>query len=94
LKIRGVLEPTQDQSKTSENKKEEMENILAVGSSYLQDQLNNEEIESLNQYLEESEKLNELVLDPRTVNYKELILESFKAVNDPFENQIVDINFD
>ena len=94
MKIRGVLEPTQDQSKTSENKKEEMENILAVGSSYLQDQLNNEEIESLNQYLEESEKLNELVLDPRTVNYKELILESFKAVNDPFENQIVDINFD
>ncbi len=38
--------------------------------------------------------MNELVLEAKTVNYKELILESFKKVNDPFENQIVDINFD
>jgi len=41
-----------------------------VGSSYLQDSLNNDELEQMNTYLEESEKVQELVLDARTVNYK------------------------
>ena len=65
-----------------------------MNSNYLVDNLNSEELETLNQYLEESEKVNELVLEPKTVNYKELILENFKQVNDPYQNQIVDINFD
>ena len=94
LKIRGILEPIQVQGKAFDTKKEELEHVLSVGSSYLQDSLNNDELESLNKFLEESEKINELVLDPHTVNYKELILASFRDVNDPFRNQIVDINFD
>lgn len=67
---------------------------MSVNSNYLVEALDNDEVEQMNKYLEESEKLNELVLEPKTVNYKELILESFKRVNDPYQNQIVDINFD
>ena len=67
---------------------------MSVNSNYLVEVLDNDELQQMNKYLEESEKLNELVLEPKTVNYKELILESFKRVNDPYQNQIVDINFD
>jgi len=41
-------------------------------------------VETLNQYLEEIEKIPELVLEAGTVNYKECLLESFKAIEDPF----------
>lgn len=45
-----------------------------MGSNYLQESLNVDEMETLNKYLEDSEKINELRLDPKTVNYKDLIL--------------------
>lgn len=60
----------------------------------MNDHLNHEEIVNLNKFLEESEKVIELVLEPRTVNYKECLLESFKAIQDPFKIEIEDINFD
>lgn len=94
LRIRGILEPLPGKQKQFENKKEEQENLLAVGSSYLQNQLNNDELEQMNNYLLESEKVQELVLDARTINYKQCLLDSFKQVQDPFKIEIEDINFD
>lgn len=48
----------------------------------------------MNDYLEESEKVRELNLQAKTVNYKECILESFKMIADPFKVELDDINFD
>jgi hypothetical protein len=48
----------------------------------------------MNDFLFESEKVQELHLNARTVNYKECILESFKQIQDPYKNEIDDINFD
>lgn len=67
---------------------------MAVGSSYLAEDLNYDEVDTLNKFLEETEKVPELVLEPHTVNYKECLLESFKAIQDPFRREIEDINFD
>ena len=53
-----------------------------------------DEVEALNKFLEESERVNDLQLDARTVNYKECLLETFKAINDPFRREIEDVNFD
>jgi len=94
LKVRGVLEPTSVGGKMFETKKEEQEHYMLVNSNYLVENLDNDELETLNKYLEESEKISELILEPKTVNYKDLILQSFKQVNDPYQNQIEDINFD
>lgn len=58
------------------------------------DTVNYDEVDTLNKFLEESEKIPELVLEPRTVNYKECLLESFKAIQDPFRREIEDVNFD
>lgn len=77
-----------------ESKKEETEYLLAVGSNYLQNSLNDEEVIQLNQFLEESEKVQEFKIDARTVNYKECLLESYKQIQDPFKIEIDDINFD
>ena len=33
-------------------------------------------------------------LDARTVNYKECLLETFKAIHDPFRRELEDVNFD
>lgn len=43
---------------------------MTTESSFLNDTLNHDEIAQLNQFLEESEKVTEIVLEPRTVNYK------------------------
>jgi hypothetical protein len=51
-----------------------------VGSHYLQDKLDARNIEDLNKYLAETEKINEIELDPATINYKEQILETFKEI--------------
>lgn len=51
-------------------------------------------MDTLNAFLEESEKVREFILDARTVNYKECLLDSFKLVQDPFKIEIEDINFD
>lgn len=80
LKIRGVLEPTKGQTSLFDNRKEDLEHAIIVGSHYLADTVNYDEVDTLNKFLEESEKIPELVLEPRTVNYKECLLESFKAI--------------
>lgn len=82
MRLRGLLEP--NGALTFENKKEEMEYHIVTKSSYLQSTLNHEEIDQLNQFLEESETIPELVLEPKTVNYKECLLQSFRAIQDPF----------
>jgi hypothetical protein len=46
--------------KSFENKKEEDEYMHSVGSSYLQESLNNEEVDSFNNYITEKEKIVEL----------------------------------
>lgn len=48
----------------------------------------------MNEYLEESEKVKELTLSAKSVNYKECLLESYKMIADPFKVEIDDINFD
>lgn len=77
MRIRELLEPAPGQQKLLE-KKEELEHLMTSRSSYLKDQLNNDEVAELNAFLSESEKINELDLDARTVNYKANLLESFK----------------
>lgn len=58
--------------------------MYVIGSSYLQDQLDTRTLEDLNKYLEETERMTELEIDPQTVNYKERILETFRDIEDPF----------
>lgn len=67
--------------------------MFAVGSSYLQEQLNHEEVDTLNNYIEETEKLVELKLDAK-VNYKERIIETYKGVQDPFDIEVADLNYE
>ena len=47
----------------------------------------------MNQFLEHTEKLNEIELDPSTINYKESLIESFREIEDPFEREIEEINY-
>jgi hypothetical protein len=66
---------------------------LAVGSSYLQENLNNEEVEELNKYIWEKERIVELQLDPATVNYRECLTDTFRGVEDPYSSDITDLNY-
>lgn len=38
--------------------------------------------------------MNEIELDGSTVNYKECILESFKDIEDPFQREVEEMNYD
>ena len=89
--MKGVLEPQAAIGKTAENRKDELESELSVSSSYLQDLLNNEEVDSLNKYIWEKERIVELVLDPATINYKDCLLDHYRGVEDPYESEITDI---
>lgn len=51
-------------------------------------------MESLNHFIVEHEKLIEINLDAATVNYRDLLLENFKEVQDPFGSEIADIQYD
>lgn len=57
LRLKGILEPHSDGKQQFENKKEEEEYVLSVGSSYLLDSLNNDEVVTMNKYIEEREKV-------------------------------------
>lgn len=92
LRLRGILDPKG--AIRFDSKKEEMEYLLSVGSNYLQNGLNQQELQEMNDYLEESEKVRELNLQAKTVNYKECILESYRMIADPFKVELDDINFD
>ena len=88
-----MLDPSTAEGKPFENKKEEMEHELAVGSSYLQEQLNMEEVETLNKYIWEKERIVELHLEPATVQYRDCLLESYRGVEDPYETEIADLSY-
>ena len=53
-----------------------------------------ETLNNLNAYLAETEKMNEIELDPATVNYKDCLQDSFKNIEDPFEREIRELNYD
>ncbi len=86
--MKGVIEP-----KTFENRKDELEHELSIGSSYLQDTLKSEEVDALNNYIEEKERIVELKLDAATVNYNSALIQTYKSVEDPFETEIAELNY-
>lgn len=89
LRMKGVIE----NSGKFEIRKEEVEYELSVGSSYLQDNLNSEEVENLNKYIEEKERIVELKIDAATVNYNNCLIQTYKGVEDPFETEIVELSY-
>ena len=94
MKIKGVIDPSTTSGKRFDNPKDEMEHELAVGSNFLQENLNYEEVETLNKYIWEKERIVELHLDPATINYRECLVDTFKGVEDPFSTEIGDLNYD
>lgn len=70
-----------------------MEHELSVGSSYLQNNLNSEEVDSLNKYIEEKERIVELKLDAVTINYNNVLIQTLRGVEDPFETEIAELNY-
>lgn len=51
-------------------------------------------MDTLNNFLAETEKMAELELDAQTVNYKDRLIESYRTVEDPFGREIEDINYE
>jgi hypothetical protein len=93
LRIKGVLEPLATPNKGFETKKEELEHELSVGSSYLIDSLNNDKVEEWNNYIREKERIVEIKLTAQTVNYKDCLIEGYRGVEDPFESEIADLQY-
>jgi len=91
LRMKGIIE--NPVGKAFENKKEELEYELSVGSSYLQDQLRAEDVDALNSYIREKERIIELHLDPATVNYRDCLIESYRGVEDPYESEISELSY-
>lgn len=48
----------------------------------------------MNKYLEETEKLNEIYISPDTPNYSDLLMETFRLVEDPFNREIEQIGYE
>ncbi len=76
LRLKGVIES--DGKIVFDHRKEEQEHILSIASSYLLDSLNNEQVETMNKYIQEAERVEELRLDAATVNYRDCLLENFR----------------
>jgi hypothetical protein len=91
--MKGILDIPSSTGKAFENKKEEQENELSVGSSYLQNSLNTEEVDSLNDYIKEKERIVELKLTAATISYKDVLIESYRGVEDPFQTEIGDLQY-
>jgi len=64
-----------------------------VGSSFLQDALNSHEVEKSNAYIQEKERIVELKLDPATISYKDVLVESYICAEDPFGTEIKDLQY-
>jgi hypothetical protein len=90
--VKGIIEPAPG-PKPFEAKKDELEHELAVGSSYLQNQLISEEVDALNKYIWEKERIIELHLEAKTVNYRECLVESYMGVEDPFGSEIAELTY-
>ena len=88
--MKGVLDL--GSGKAFESKKDEQEYELSVGSSYLQDQLNAEEVTALNDFITEKERIVELHLNAATVSYKDVLVQSYRGVEDPFDTEIAELN--
>jgi hypothetical protein len=91
LRMKGLVEVPA--GKGFENKKEEEEFVHSVGSSFLQDGLNHEEVDRYNTYIKEKERIVELYLDATTINYKDCLVDSYRGVEDPFGTEIQDLQY-
>jgi hypothetical protein len=47
--------------------------------------LNAEEVEALNDFIKEKERIVEYHLDAATVNYKDVLIAAYRGVEDPFD---------
>ena len=65
-----------------------------MASSFLQEQLDEEELSRLNAYLGETEQLQQVEMDGATVAYKERLVEVFKDVEDPMGVMLGEVNFE
>lgn len=64
-----------------------------MGSSYLQNQLNVEEVHSLNDFIKEKERIVEYHLDAATVSYKDVLIATYRGVEDPFDAELADLSY-
>jgi hypothetical protein len=92
LKIKGVIE-LGAATKIFEIKKDQAEFELSVGSSYLQNQLNVEELQALNEFIKEKERIIEYKLDAATVSYKDVLIATYRGVEDPFDSELTDLSY-
>lgn len=76
-----------------DSKKEEVEHELSVGSSYLLDSLDSTKVEEWNKYITEKERIVELILTAQTVNYRDCLIEGYRGVEDPFDREIADLQY-
>lgn len=76
-----------------ETAKEELEHALATGSSFLLAQLNNEEVDGLNKYIAEKERIVELHLTAQTVNYRDCLVDAYRGVEDPFDSEVAELGY-
>ena len=51
-------------------------------------------LEELNRFLEETEQLKQLELTAQNVNYKDLLIESYRLVEDPFKREIEELTYE
>ncbi len=80
-------------TKSFDTKKDQGEFELSVGSSYLQNQLNVEELDALNQFIKEKERIIEYKLEAATVSYKDVLIATYRGVEDPFEAELADLSY-
>lgn len=80
-------------TKSFEIKKDQAEYELSVGSSYLQDQLNVDELQGLNEFIKEKERIIEYKLDAATVSYKDVLIATYRGVEDPFDSELTDLSY-
>lgn len=64
-----------------------------MGSSYLQNQLNVEEVSALNEFIKEKERIVEYHLDAATVSYKDVLIAAYRGVEDPFDSELADLSY-
>jgi hypothetical protein len=91
LKIKGVIDL--GATKSFDIKKDQTEFELSVGSSYLQNQLNVEELQALNEFIKEKERITEYKLDAATVSYKDVLIATYRGVEDPFDSELTDLSY-
>ena len=46
----------------------------------------------MNDFITEKERIVELHLNAATISYKEVLIQSYRGVEDPFDTEIADLN--